>query len=80
MSSRGILQCLLKAGADKNKADNLGRSPLWFAAATDHKSCVLALLKAGANKDQMNRATWLTWRTGHALEKHVPEKSKVGTH
>ncbi|CAJ1410364.1 unnamed protein product [Effrenium voratum] len=50
-----ILQCLLKAGADKNKADNLGRSPLWFAAATDHKSCVLALLKAGANKDQMNR-------------------------
>eukprot|EP00913_Durusdinium_trenchii_P011673 g10962.t1 len=52
-----ILRFLIRSRANLNKADQEGRSPLWFAAAVGQPQCALALLKAGCNRDQMSRDT-----------------------
>ena len=50
-----MLRCLavlLRVGANKNKANELGETPLFLAAQEGRRSCVQALLQAGANRYQ----------------------------
>ena len=49
-----IVKCLLAAGADKDKADNDGSTPLIEAASGGHVEIVQLLLSAGADKDKAN--------------------------
>ena len=46
------LQVLLEAGADKDKADKIGRTPLHLAAKRNTPDCLRLLLEAGADKDK----------------------------
>jgi ankyrin repeat protein len=55
--------------ADVNKADNVGRTPLWWAAENGHEAVVKVLIAAGAdvNKSDNYGRTLLYWavRYGH---------------
>ncbi len=44
-----LLKLLLDAGADKDKADKYGLTPLHYAARSGYSECVKLLIKAGAN-------------------------------
>ena len=48
------MRALLKAGADVNKADNLGCTALYRASSKGHTDIVHTLIKAGAD---VNKAT-----------------------
>ncbi|CAJ1422437.1 unnamed protein product [Effrenium voratum] len=45
-----VAQCLLEAGADENKGDNTGSTPLHFAALQGHRAVARCLLEAGAEQ------------------------------
>ena len=47
-----VVECLLDAGADKDKADNAGCTPLHLAANQGHQAVVKCLLDAGDGKDK----------------------------
>ena len=53
-----IVQLLLSAGADKDKADNNGWTPLIWAAGGGHVEIVRLLLAAGADKDKADKDGW----------------------
>ena len=48
-----VVQCLLERGANKDKANNIGTSPLLTAAQNGHLDVVQYLLKQGADKDKV---------------------------
>ena len=64
-----VVKILLNAGADPNKADNWGESPLHSAAFFGKTNAVKLLLYQGANPNQVNRCgrTALTY----ALDCHA---------
>ena len=47
-----IVQCLLEAGAEKDKANSAGGTPLHLAAKYGHPEVVLCLIEAGADKNK----------------------------
>ncbi|CAJ1367060.1 unnamed protein product [Effrenium voratum] len=47
-----VVECLLDAGADKEKANNEGTTPLHVAAFLGHQAIVQCLMDAGADKDR----------------------------
>ncbi|CAJ1328452.1 unnamed protein product [Effrenium voratum] len=47
-----VVQCLLDAGADKEKPTNEGATPLHIAAGRGHQAVVQCLLDAGADKEK----------------------------
>ena len=49
-----IVEILLRAGADKDKQDGFGSTPLHTAAFHGHKEVVELLLRAGADKDKQD--------------------------
>ncbi|CAJ1445181.1 unnamed protein product, partial [Effrenium voratum] len=49
---QAVVQCLLEAGADTEKADNDGFTPLHLAAQQSHHAVVQCLLDAGADKEK----------------------------
>ena len=51
-----VVQCLLDAGADKEKAANGGYTPLHFAAEHGHQGVVQCLLYAGADPEKVDNA------------------------
>ncbi|CAJ1374407.1 unnamed protein product [Effrenium voratum] len=58
---QAVVQCLLDAGADKEKADNDGITPLHLAARHGHQAVVECLLAAGADQEKADDdcTTWL---------------------
>ena len=52
------LAVLLRVGAEKNKANELGETPLFLAAQEGRRSCVQALLQAGANRYQAENSSF----------------------
>ena len=60
-----VVSVLLNAGADPNKANNWGYSPLHIAAAYGNTNAVKLLLDQGANPNQVNR--WGRTVLTHAL-------------
>ena len=52
---RDIVKALLAAGADKDKVDEDGVTPLIWAATQGHLKVVQVLLKAGAKVDKANK-------------------------
>ena len=46
---QGVVNALLRAGANVNAVDLCGRSPLWFAAAEDQEEAAQLLIDAGAD-------------------------------
>lgn len=44
-----VITMLVEAGADLNEKDDTGKTPLFYAADTNNKDAVKALLRAGAN-------------------------------
>ena len=50
-----VVQCLLDADADKEKADNQGFTPLHIAAGHGHQAVVQCLLDAGADKETADK-------------------------
>ena len=60
-ASRGhlnIMQLLLEQGADKNKANNDGMTPLLIAAKKGHMMIVQALLEQGVDKEKADSSGW----------------------
>ena len=58
-----MVKALIEAGADVNKADNGGWTPLYRAAQNGHEAVVKALIEAGADvnkadKTARRRCTW----------------------
>ena len=47
-----VVQCLLDAGADKEKTTNDAAAPLHIAAQQGHQAVVQCLLDAGADKEK----------------------------
>eukprot|EP01065_Artemidia_motanka_P017842 TRINITY_DN21246_c0_g1_i1.p1 TRINITY_DN21246_c0_g1~~TRINITY_DN21246_c0_g1_i1.p1 ORF type:complete len:1052 (+),score=226.33 TRINITY_DN21246_c0_g1_i1:44-3157(+) len=43
-----VVATLIRAGADVNRVDSLGRTALFYAVARSHAACSLSLLRAGA--------------------------------
>ncbi len=43
------MKLLIDAGADVNKADELGKTPLYWATLNGHTECAKLLRAAGAN-------------------------------
>ena len=65
-----IVKCLLSAGADKDKADNNGWTPLIYTARGGYVEIVQLLLAAGADKDKADNDGW-TPLIEAAMEGHV---------
>ena len=78
-----VIRVLLAAGAEPNKVDNHGNSPLWTAVLSAPRAVqieiITALLAAGADSDHKNRAgrspRGVATEIGHGLE--VPFASPV---
>jgi hypothetical protein len=66
-----LIRFLLNAGADVNKTDNFGNTPLYEASCKGHKAIVELLLQRGANVNQAdcNFRTPLYWAVcnGHKI-------------
>ena len=45
-----VVRLLVDAGADKDKADDDGRTPLWMASQNGHLEVVRVLVDAGAGE------------------------------
>ena len=64
----GTAKVLIDAGADINKANKLGFTPLMCAALTDHPRCFALLLDHGADVTPVNQ-TWHKTALEMALER-----------
>jgi ankyrin repeat protein len=62
----GHVKALMKSGADANVRDDLGATPLMYAAALPAQDCIRALLAGGAdvNAATIMGSTALMWATG----------------
>ena len=56
-----IVETLLRAGADKDRQDRDGYTPLHDAAITGHKEVVEILLRAGTDINQLNNEVKQLW-------------------
>ncbi len=65
-----MVKCLLAAGADKDKANNDGNTPLIRAAREGRVEMVQLLLSAGADKDKADSYGYTPW-IGAAIWGHV---------
>ena len=84
-----LVKALLKSGTDLSARDDIGATPLMYAAALPSQDCLRALLDGGAdvNASTKTGSTALMWATGDAatvgllLDRgaEVNAKTKIGT-
>ena len=53
-----VVKALIEGGADVNKADDDGWTPLYTAAANGHEAVVKALIEAGADVNKARDDGW----------------------
>lgn len=53
-----ISECLLDAGASKNRSTSNGATPFWLAAQQGHLGVVLRLCSARVDLNKSNAETW----------------------
>ena len=70
MVTRKLLKCLLRAGADKEKANKDGWTPLIVASNKGHTEIVEILIRAGADKEKADKDGWtpLIFASGHGTQ------------
>lgn len=56
-----ISECLLDAGASKNRSTSNGATPFWLAAQQGHLGVVLRLCSARVDLNKSNAETWFQW-------------------
>ena len=60
-----MVSALLEAGADKNRANDFGATPVFISAERGRKAVVSALLEAGADKSKGNAPLYMAVQNGH---------------